>query len=210
MTLLPKFMKLLKVLGYKQIDIVYRLQHLLFISPYIIVRFQRRTCTLYKHAVRLIDKHNNGVAMENHKTWVLIADASKARLYIMHKARMLQQLNHTKNLELIGEFTHSNSRKKNADLVSDRTGEFGSGGFVESSAKVKEAEYFAKELLQHIENGRVDNQFRDLIIVAPPTFIGMINKHMPKEVDKLIFKTIEKDYTQLNEKDLEQSLINHI
>lgn len=147
--------------------------------------------------------------MENSITWLLIADASKARLFSMHKARFLQE-KHPNSLELIGQFTHDKSRKKNSELVTDRRGEFGSGAFeMPTSPKVHEAEQFAHELASHLDSGRKDGTFRDLIIVAPPSFMGILHKQMPDSVNKLVSQKIEKDYTYQTDHDLVNSLINH-
>lgn len=147
--------------------------------------------------------------MENTKTWLLIADAAKARIFSMQKARIFHDKN-PNNLELIGAFTHENSRKKGSELTSDKMGEFGSGTFVEAmSPKLHEALQFAHELLHHLEIGRKEKNYRDLIIVAPPAFMGILHKHMPHEVHKLISQKIEKDYTQYEGRELIQNLLTH-
>lgn len=147
--------------------------------------------------------------MEKKKTWLLVADASKARIYTLCKARIFQE-QHPKHLELIGHYDHANSRKKISDLVADKLGEFGAGTFAETtSPKVQEAEQFAHELLRHIEVGRADKSFHDLIIVAPASFMGLLHKHMPSNLHKLISQQIEKDYTQHNESDLLEHLLQH-
>lgn len=144
-------------------------------------------------------------------TWLLVADASKARIYSMHTARVFKETPHAKELALISEFTHERSRKKGTELATDKMGEFGTGTFVESiPPKLHEAELFAHELLLHLENHRKEGNYRDLIIIAPPTFMGLLNKHMPKEVHKLVSHTIDKDYTQQSERELIQNLIIHL
>lgn len=147
--------------------------------------------------------------MTNSKTWLLIADASKARIYSLYKARIFQE-QHPKHLELVGEYSHIESRKKDRDLTTDKLGEFGNGTFVEAThPKIHEAEQFALELLKYLEAGRKEGIYRDLIIVAPPAFMGMLQKHMHNEIHKLVSQRIEKDYTRHNEQELMQNLINH-
>ncbi len=147
--------------------------------------------------------------MMNNITWLLVADASKARLYSMHKALFFKEQN-SNHLELIGEFTHAESRMKGTELVSDRMGEFGSGSFVENTQpKEHEAEQFAHELLGKLNAGRKEGCFRDLIIVAPPAFMGLLHKHMPHEVHKLVSQKIEKDYTQQTVRELMHNLLSH-
>jgi protein required for attachment to host cells len=145
----------------------------------------------------------------NSITWLLISDSSKARLYSLHKARIFNDQN-PKELELIAEFAHEKSRMKGTELSSDKLGEFNSGTFVENtSPKSHEAEQFAHELLMHLDAARKEGRFRDLIIVAPPTFMGLLNKHMPHEIQKLVSQKIEKDYTQFNINELVQNLMVH-
>jgi len=147
--------------------------------------------------------------MENGKTWFLVADASQAKLFSAYRARIIQSED-TELLELIAEYTHAASRKKNGDLVTDRQGDFGLGTFVEETPpKTHEAEMFALELIKYLETGRKDAQFRDIIIVAPPTFMGLLHKYMPPAMQKLILQTIEKDYTQLSKQALMQNLVQH-
>lgn len=149
--------------------------------------------------------------MENYTTWLLVADASKARIYSMQKALFFQDASNLKNLKLISEYSHEESRKKGVELISDKKGEFGAGTFVEaSSPKVHEADQFAYELVNSLEAGRKTNSFRDLIIVAPPAFMGLLHKRMSYEMHKLVSKTIEKDYTQHNEKQILEKLLNHL
>lgn len=148
--------------------------------------------------------------MENSRTWVLIADASKARIYSTYKARLFQQKN-PKDLKLEGNYIHNESRKKNSELESDKHGEFGSGTFVEATEpKTYEAEQFAHQLLNQLDIGRKEGSYRDLILVAPPSFMGILNKCMSHEMHKLVSQTIEKDYTQHNERELVENLLTFL
>src|SRR5690349_5574422 len=101
----------------------------------------------------------------NHKTWLVIADASQAKIYVMHKSRYFSSKD-PNELQLLGQYTHEHSRKKGIDLDADRMGSYGKGRFVEATPpKEREAEHFAHELLQHIETGIKENHFRDLVII---------------------------------------------
>lgn len=148
--------------------------------------------------------------MEKNKTWVLIADASSARIYAVHKAIIFQEPTNSKNLELVADFSHADSRKKGVDLTSDRLGNFGSGTFVESTdPKSHEAEIFAHELLHYLENARNENKFKELILVSPANFMGLLHKHFPNTLNKVVTQTIEKDYTKQQGSELIQSLLSH-
>ncbi len=147
--------------------------------------------------------------MENSITWLLVCDASKARLYSMHKARLFSDPS-AHNLELVNKFAHDASRKKGRDLETDRMGTQGSETFEESTPlKVQEAEKFVHELLAHLESGRKSGNYRDLIIVAPPEFMGLLRKHMHHDLQRMVVQNIEKNYTQDNDKDLLHNLMQH-
>lgn len=149
--------------------------------------------------------------MENDKTWMLIADASKARIYSCFKARIFNEPHNPNNLSLINTYEHAESRKKDSELMTDKLGEFGSGTFVEfTSPKQHEADLFAQELIHHLKSGKTAGHFHDLIIVAPPAFLGLLQKHMPHDIQKLVIKTIEKDYTQQDPLTLLKNLLNHL
>ncbi len=127
-------------------------------------------------------------------TWILIANASIARLYENHGIK--------KGLQLIKEFSHPESREKSAELTSDRPGHNqsqgnGHGAFVSASQpKHNEAGKFAQELAQMLEHGRTSNIVDRVILVASAPFIGLLNNQFSTHVRHLITDTIEKDYTR--------------
>jgi protein required for attachment to host cells len=149
--------------------------------------------------------------MENSKTWLLIANASKAKLYSFHKAALFQHQD-PKALTLVNEFSHDKSRKKNSELSTDRMGRLGAytSGLAEATPpKTHEAEVFAIELVNHLDEARTENKFRDLIIIAPAAFMGMMSKHTTHEIEKMIAQKIEKDYTSHTNHELMHNLMQH-
>ena len=133
-------------------------------------------------------------------TWILIANASFARLYANHGVK--------KGLELIKEFSHPESREKSSDLVSDRPGHNqgqgnGHGSFVPASEpKQVEAGRFAQELAKELEHGRANNIYDRIILVASSPFIGLLNSRFSNHVRGLITDSIEKDYTKVAQQEL--------
>jgi protein required for attachment to host cells len=133
-------------------------------------------------------------------TWIVIANASKARLFANSGPR--------KGLTLVQEMLHPESRDKSSDLVSDRPGKNashgnGQGGYVPpTDPKQYEAERFAADICHTLESGRTVNSFERLIVVASPTFLGLLNSRMSPQVRQKVSETIEKDYTHSTEKEL--------
>lgn len=137
-------------------------------------------------------------------TWILVGNASKARLF--------RNTGPGKGLDLVREFAHPQSREKNANLVSDRPGHNpgagnGHGSFVSAMLpKEHEADVFALELAREMDAGRVNNLYSRLVLVASPAFMGQIKQHLSDAVQKLVMDSLEKDYTQSTEKELGKHL----
>lgn len=148
--------------------------------------------------------------MNNNKTWILIADAAKARIFSTHKAALFGEY-HPDSLQLIEQLTHNDSRKLDHELVTDKMGYYGSGSYSqETDPKAKEAEVFALQLVKKLQQSHNEGEYRDLILVAPPAFMGMLNKQAQHHhIDKIISQTIEKDYTDQEGRALIRNLVTH-
>jgi protein required for attachment to host cells len=146
-------------------------------------------------------------------SWILIANASEARLYKSPRAKLF---NGDCSLELIAEYGHPESRQKNEDLSADRPGHFqrenlGSATFNEPTEPKKvEAEIFAKSLIEKLNDGRNRHLYDDLIIVASPAFHGILNQNMAKALLQMVSVTIDKDYTAVAEHELLKQLQSHL
>jgi protein required for attachment to host cells len=132
--------------------------------------------------------------------WILVANASKAKLFANHGPK--------KGLQLLKELDHPESRQKNADLVSDRAGFMQSSGNGHgarqpaSEPKQNEARSFAQSLAQELQHGRSTNQYHRAIIVAPPAFMGLLNNQLDGPTTQVVSDRFEKDYTKATEKEL--------
>lgn len=137
-------------------------------------------------------------------TWILVSNASLGRIFINKGPN--------KGLEMVEEFEHPQSREKNANLVSDRPGHNpgagnGHGSFVPATMpKEHEADVFALELARVLDAGRVGNKFARLVLVAPPAFLGQLNRRMSDTLKSLVTDRLEKDYTRATDKELAQYL----
>lgn len=137
-------------------------------------------------------------------TWILVSNASSGRIF--------KNTGPNKGLEMVKEFEHPQSREKNSNLVSDRPGHNagagnGHGSFVPATTpKEHEADVFALELARELDAGRVGNQFARLVLVAPPAFLGQLNRRLNDSVKGLVSDKLEKDYTRATNKELAQHL----
>ena len=137
------------------------------------------------------------------KTLLLIANASTARVF-SYQAR--------EEFNLVKEFDHPQSRQKGSDLVSDRPGhnQGTSGGHGEfapaNHPKQIEAERFAQELASWLDDERKQNRCNQLMLVAAPGFLGLLNKYLNDQTMQLVYKSLHKDYSQVIQRDLPKRL----
>lgn len=133
-------------------------------------------------------------------TWILVASASEATFYVNKGIG--------RGLEKTAFLDHPESRKKGAELVTDRSGHMQSVGNGHgarqpaTSPKQYEHEVFAREIAGYIEQGRVNNLYQRLIVAAEPHFRGLLNSAFSAQVRSLISENLDKDYTKATEKEL--------
>lgn len=139
--------------------------------------------------------------MKGNTWWILVADASSARLFSAEKIYG--------DWELIKKFDHPESREKDVDIISDKFGTFPNLGTSGSSAyteptdpKEAEEDRFAHQLAAELNLGRTKNYYHKLVLVAPPRFHGRLNKHCDSHVLNLIQKHLEKDFSHLKDHEL--------
>jgi len=145
-----------------------------------------------------------------HTTFVLVADASRARLF--------RREEETAKLVLVEEWEHPSSRARNRDLMADRPGRTSSGGPVSkgraafaygTDPQEVEAEKFARELGDKLAQAFDTHSFDALVITAPPKFLGLLRQTLDTHTDHVARRVIgffDKDYTELDPKQLAERL----
>jgi protein required for attachment to host cells len=132
-------------------------------------------------------------------TWVVLAGASGAKVYEHHR--------HGKNFKLQHELSHPEGRLKVHDLVTDKPGHYGAGAATgaftqDHDPKDNENTRFAKEVADYLDHARATNQFDELIVIMPPHFYGLFEKHMHDPLQKKVVRHIMKDYMNFSEHEL--------
>lgn len=128
--------------------------------------------------------------MLHKRTWVLVANGSKARIFSFLKDSLTE----------LTVLTHPETRMHGHDLVTDRSGQsLRSGGLGHHSMEPRiqphknETEHFAQEVSHYLDLEYKMNQFRDLHLIASPAFLGLLRQHLHTETQKGIVTTIDKD-----------------
>lgn len=138
-------------------------------------------------------------------TWILIANGSSARLFETEK-------NSTK-MKLLTEFQHPESRQKITKFIDGGRGRYRSkndvpGGIYSepTGPRQVELERFAHELAYKLNEGRTKNLYKNLILIAPAHFQGLMNKFVKSQVKNLVSLALYKDYTKLKQHELVRHL----
>lgn len=136
-------------------------------------------------------------------TWALVADGSRARIFELSDI--------SREMRELLDFAHPEGRAHNRDLATDAQGRFyGKGDRTEAHSApdraapvAHEHQLFARELAEHLEKGRTENRYDRLVLIAPPSFLGLLRSSLSREAQKLVYKTLAKDIVKLDAKEIE-------
>jgi protein required for attachment to host cells len=132
-------------------------------------------------------------------TWIVAADSSRARLLqVAGRERLVE----------VESFLNPEARMDERELITDAHPRFrGTSGpgsdRQETSAQEHATDLFAKRVADYLEKARTEHRYDELVLVAPPKFLGALRGELGKEVAKLVVEELPKDLSWLNERQLE-------
>ena len=133
---------------------------------------------------------------KKHSTWILIADATRARVF--------QLQNSGKSVAATWEQEHVGSSLASRDIASDRPGRTfdraGEGRHAKeppTDPARYEKERFAREVAQKLDDDRKHHNFDELIVVAPPQFLGDLRGAMSVQLKGCVSKEVNKDFSKM-------------
>lgn len=135
------------------------------------------------------------------KTWILVAEASRARVFEMETR--------TSPLVEVGAFAHPEGHVPMRDQLTDGPGRYGTvksgrdasitGGahtFRREDPERPALESFARSLAEDLESARMERRFGQLVLVAAPAFLGLLRAELSPSVERLIVEEIPKNITR--------------
>lgn len=151
-------------------------------------------------------------------TWIVTADESRARV-------LQVQDRSTQALTEVDNFINPSGRAHERDLQSDAEPRFNGHGGVgkagtaptggpasdrETQGAIEHSvKMFAKQLGTYLEQARQQQRYDELVLVAPPKFLGALRKELGKEVNATIADELPKDLSGLNTQELSAYLRAH-
>lgn len=145
------------------------------------------------------------------KTWILVADSSRARLFMADTA--------SSPLVELETFTHPASRQHEQDITSDlpgrQNGKGLNGSFAhamtqETDPKKQEAINFAREMATYLNKAHGKNKFKQLIIVAAPNFLGLLRDNLNDSTRRTMTLQLDKNLTQQNAQEIRKHLPEYL
>ena len=140
--------------------------------------------------------------MAETKTWILLCDASRARFFTTDRHGSLTE---------VMAFAHPGSRAHAQDMGSDRPGRRSdttpghhSGLSPDLEPKEVEAMKFACALATELKRGLNRQAYDELVLAAPPHFLGLMRQCMDGQVANRVAATFDKDFTTLPVREIEQ------
>jgi len=144
------------------------------------------------------------------RSWLLVADSSRARIYSYDKK--------DGDWDLEAELDHPESRTRTSELVTDQQGrgrQGGTGGHApaksnEVDAHANEEVKFAREVSERLTGGFDKHSYAKLGLVAPPHFLGLLRKNLADHIGRTLFLELGKDYATASEAELKDRLLARI
>lgn len=144
--------------------------------------------------------------------------ANKKQLYILvadsGRAKVFKGETPLDNLELVFDQVNFHGRQKASEIYSDRAGSQRSGrGGYHSFAGERDAheEYkFSRELCRFLCEEHRTGKYSELVLIAPPQFLGVLRKHLEKECGTVPLQTLDKDLVKQSEQDIIDSILENL
>jgi protein required for attachment to host cells len=140
-------------------------------------------------------------------TWVLVAHEAGARVF--------ENNGPGKGLRLVEEEDHPAGRARDQDFDADRPGrsfQRNAGDSRRSAMSRSEAPHrravadFARQLAAKLGHARTQNLYERLVLVAPPTFLGLLRSSLDAPTTQRVVGSLAKDLATSDENDLAKRL----
>jgi protein required for attachment to host cells len=132
-------------------------------------------------------------------TWILAADRAKARLFAFDgNPASITELENFINPEGRGR----QPAQDRPPRAHDRMGASRHAIEPRTSARDKADETFARELDTVLERGRVDHRYRDLVLIAPPRFLGALHAALGTQVRACVVAELPKGLAGADAQDI--------
>lgn len=140
------------------------------------------------------------------KTLIVVAESARVRIFLQEKPRS--------PLQEKQDLVHPESASHSRDLASDRQGRTfdrshqGGRHALEPNKDPQEveAEAFAREIATLLDSARSRGDLDNLVLIAPPHFLGLLTGCLDAQTQKLISKRVHKNLVRHSVDDIAAQL----
>lgn len=139
------------------------------------------------------------------KTWVLVADAAKARLFELPRRGA--------NLTEIACYTNPDGRSPGQHpnhgrlpRAQESMGPARHAIEPRTTLRDKHAKHFAGTLSDIVQRGRLEGRYDNLVLMAPPRFLGALHDSLDEQTSKRIVGEVDNDLLALTPAELREHL----
>lgn len=127
-------------------------------------------------------------------TWIVVAHRGGARLLGQHGDDPMQ---------VFETIDHPDGHERQSSPGSSRSGR---ASEPRDAARAHASKTFANALAHKLQQGRNENAYRELVIIAAPRFLGLLRNALDPATAACVRGTLDKDYAGLNDRELIQRL----
>jgi protein required for attachment to host cells len=141
-------------------------------------------------------------------TFILVADSSRARFFTAESP--------SSPLEEIEALTHTEARLHDREMTSDLPGKIKGDGSMghafeqPTDPKKHEASNFAHQIAHYLEKAHNEKKYEQLLIIAEPSFLGMLRIQLPEQIMKLVCFELDKNITMHSADDIRKHLPTYL
>lgn len=128
----------------------------------------------------------------------MVCDASRARVYAFDTP--------PEPWTLLEDLSNPTGRTRSRELVEDKAGHLGPGSQPRTDPASVEEDKFADRLGQLLETGYDGHRYSDLVLVAPPRFLGRLRASLTPPVARRVTASVDKNLTRADVRELRERL----
>ena len=138
-------------------------------------------------------------------TWIVVCDRTRARIFNSIWP-------HEQPWNEVGDLVHPEARQHERDTISDGPGTFAGAsgarhaGDQKTDFRHRTAEEFARQVVDHLEQHRLRDNFGEVVVIAPAVFLGVLRETYAAPLARMVRREIDKEYVHLTSDELQERL----
>jgi protein required for attachment to host cells len=141
-------------------------------------------------------------------TWIVVANNSMARFFTAESE--------SSPITEVEALSHVEGRLHDREITSDFPGKIKGEGAVghafeqPTDPKKHEEDQFAHLVARHLEAAHNEHKFNQLLLVAEPSFLGLLRSHLSAQIKKLVCFELDKNIATLTPAEIRTHLPEYL